>query len=294
MEMEKKTPERSIFIIWRWKEKELGLWRTAQEENHLHSISEENLFEDNLAAMADTLRAHPNLPQCLFFLHRKRHPVSYVGQLLQTLKAQLGLNDTGKLKCFLFGYGSDYLYLSKNPNGLLGDGALGGFVEDKDGATKEYHVIQDAKQRTIREENFNAIWRYYQHEFKKKLYQLERDLFLHFSPFTDPEYPGKNGSLFAHLETNSALALRLYSFIGEDIEAEEAVEHQELLFDDCSENLKAAYGLPAMKAYETLKQHINGVFLGNSLHRVPPHIAIPEVRQQFVQLRSTMPERITY
>lgn len=293
MHMEKGTPDKSIFIIWRWKEKDLGLWRTAQDDSHLHSISEENLFEDNLSAIADALQAYSSLPQCLFFLHRKRHPVSYVGQLLQFFKEQLDLTETGKLKCFLFGYGADYLYLAKNPNGLLGDGQLGGFIDDEDGLRKEYKVIEDLKQRTIREGNFNAVWRYYQHEFKKKLYELERDLFLHFSPFTNPEYRGKNGSLFAHLETNSALALRLYSFIGEDIE-EEALEYQELLFDDCSENLKTAYGVPALEAYEALKQYINEVFLGNSLHKVPPHIAIPQVRQQFVQLRSTMPERITY
>lgn len=292
--MNKRTPERALFIVWRWKEGD-ALWYTAEDRSHLHCISENRLFEEEtLEVIARRLHAYTTLPQCLIFLHRTRHPHSYVRDLFRFMQKRLNLKETGKLKCILFGYGSDFLYLTKNPKGLLGDGELGGWVDYQDGRKEEFQVIVDSEKKTVRQEHFDSVWNYYQHEFKKKLYRLERDLFLHFAPFTEPEHSQNGVSLYAHLEKDIQLSLRLLSFVGEEIEEEEASQYQELLFDDCAENLKAAYGLEASAVYDRLKQSIDEVFLGNSLHNIQPHVAIPQVRRQFIRLRSLMPERITY
>ena len=291
--MEKRTPGRALFIVWRWKDPD-SLWYAKKDHSQLHCISEDKLFEANLEAIADRLRTYSTLPQCLIFLHRKRHPNSYVQTLLKFMQEKLKFNNDGSLKCFLFGYGSDYLYLTKNPKGLLGSGELGGWVEYRDGRKEEYNVIQNLEKRTIWQENYDSVWNYYQHEFKMKLYLLERDLFLHFAPFTESEYSKNGTSLFTHLEADPPLALRLYSFVGESLDEKRADNYQELLFDDCSENLKAAYGPEASQAYEALRRSIDRVFLGNCLDKVQPQKAIPQVRRQFIQLRSLMPERISY
>lgn len=292
--MNKRTPERALFIVWRWKEAD-ALWHTAEDQSHLHCISENWLFEEEtLEIIAGHLRAYSTLPQCLIFLHRTRHPHSYVRDFFRFMQEKLNLKETGKLKCILFGGGDDFLYLKKNPKGLLGDGELGGWIGYGDDPKAEIKVIEDAQKKTIRQDHFNSVWNYYQHEFKMKVYRLERDLSVHFAPFTEPGYSQNDVSLYAHLEKDTPLSLRLLSFVGEKIEEEEASQYQEELFDDCAENLKAAYGQKASEVYSQLRKSIDEVLLGNSLEKIPPHIAIPQVRRQFMQLRDLMPERITY
>lgn len=204
----------------------------------------------------------------------------------------------------VFGGGGDYIYYdSKNDTGLLnqeGDFAINNIYkyQSKDNILLKRVAVVGALNSegmpVLKKNYFDQVWRHYCFDFKKNVYELERDLFLHFAPFTDPGYDKKDCALAVHLAANEPLALRLSSFVELNIDEKKVAEHQLPLFEDCSEILKATYGQQAFETYEELRRAIYNVFLGGNENDTQPHLAIPAVRQQFIQLRSFMPEKITY
>lgn len=304
----KKKYKKVLAILWHWdplKEKKLPFDTINIEEDEESLICRIQHGRALEAMEADMVRCTEKVRhngKFLIMIHRESLDAETHQELKNNIERAMPPGAYFDWK--VFGGGSDYIYYDcKQDSGLLNQ--EGDFVIDD---SYEYYsddgeiverlacvvVHNNEDMNLVKKNYFEQVWRYYHHEFKRKIYELERDLFLYFAPFTDPEYGKKDSILATHLKTNELLALRIQSFAGVNIDEQKANRHQALLFDHCSENLKAAYGQQALDVYESLRLNIDGIFLSNNPGEAPPHIAIPQIREQFAQLRSFMPERISY
>lgn len=300
--------KRVLAILWHWdplREKRVAydtVGVQGERESLVCRIQHVRSLKDISADMANCAKKVNADGKLIMMIHRESLGV----ETHQELKGNIekALPSGAEFDWKVFGGGSDYLYYDcRRDTGLLNQ--EGDFVIED---SYEYFsdngnilerlasvVVKGSEAQPVLKKNyFQQVWYCYHYGLKKKVYELERDLFLYFAPFTDPEYEKRNAILATHLEANELLALRLQSFVGVNVNPQKAVEYKTLLFDNCSGNLEEAYGQAAVDVHESLKQAITGVFLSKGPNEIPPYIAIPQVREGFIQLRSLMPERISY
>lgn len=151
--------------------------------------------------------------EILLFLHRNNfYTQKDVKCILKHKKKQVA-------KCFLFGEGRDFIYYKTKKMGLLESGGGDFIYNDKVRVVKKRWDDEqdDLVIEKVLQPYFDIVWSYYKHEFKKKIYELQKDLFFYCAPFTQP---GKKAVISKRkfldfLAKNPTLYYRTKSFLNE-------------------------------------------------------------------------------
>lgn len=235
------------------------------------------------------------------FLHRN-HGYNYkiIDQILSLLKV---LPDaTQKLRCFLFGEGNDYIYIAKQPRGLLGTKGTFSAIMPTNNNSKSKQLISavaDYDRKVLKKEHFDNTWKYYTNTFKAKIFELKEDLFANLLTFHQAAQT-ESQTLYNHIkqQENRLLFLRLLSFTGKvrkgsDLELAlkkyENDRKKSYLFDDCHVNLKIIYGEEESALYKQLVLAINQGLLGRD-----DYTDLIRLRDQFDSLLAALPESTYY
>lgn len=221
-------------------------------------------------------------------------------------------------KCFLFADGRDYIYYHAPNKGMLDDS--GGFKINRPQKIKVF----DRSEKTVQQPYFDYVWRYYEHEFRRKILELKQDLF---GTCGDLVFPHQ-AEFFDKLDLaqrieasdDKCLKIRLKSFLGkyddlkyrketadENIEKYEKMEEEierltdyekkeksSFIFDDCRANLMQ-HDNPkereVRKLYDQLVHQMKDIFLNcNSTNRQIHKQEIRDVRNLFGDLINNLPE----
>lgn len=247
----------------------------------------------------------------MVFLHRGNHYKE--PDVVEILK-----NHPKVDKCFLFADGRDYIYYHAPNKGLLDD--AGGFKINRVQKIKVF----DRSKKTLKQPYFDYVWRYYEHEFRRKILELKQDLFGTCGDLVLPHQAEcfDKLALVQRIETSEdkCLKIRLKSFLGkydelkyrreekeEDMEKYEKMEEEieqltdyekkekaSFIFDDCRANLMQ-HDNPKKrkerKTYDQLVHQMKDIFFNyNSTNRKVYKKEIRDVRDLFGQLINNLPE----
>lgn len=300
-----------MIILWWWKESclrdNLDEWyiEGSKGTDKVILIDEKN-SPDQLAFICQLARKNLQGGDVFIFLHRSHgYNQSAVNSILKQLKDQV--NEKHHLRCFLFGEGYSYLYISKQPKGLLGSKGtftarfLNGNGHNNGSEEQDYLIsaIANERQRLLKKSHFDYVWNYYAFSFKAKIFELKEDFFGSIMDYlVKQEISAGELYHFLKLEPNRLLLLRLLSFVGKmkkgsdlesDLKAFEIRSKKSYLFDDYNENIKLIYGEEEQVVYKTLVTGIKQSVLGASN---PPDLN--HLRDQFEALLGAMPEATYY
>ena len=300
--------KRIMIIVWTWS---FGGLETTYDEWTLNSkkYKGDKVIRLDLKwsprakeVIQELVAQHIADARVYLFLHRS-HGYNYkiIDQILSDLKSLP--EATEKLRCFLFGEGNDYIYIAKQPRGLLGTrGTLSARMPVKNGksnATQLISAVADEEKKTLKKEHFDNVWRFYTNTFKAKIFELKEDLFANLLEFHQQEQLPPR-AVYDHIkqQENKLLFLRLLSFTGKvrkGSDLELALKKYEndfkksYLFDDCHVNLKNIYGEDKSVLYKQLVTIINRGLLGQE-----DHTDLVLVRDQFDRLLDALPESTYY
>lgn len=284
-----------MIIVWRWKPlRRQKLWSDeiqikGQARDKVIRISEN--AADPKQIIYEKVEKYQDA-ELFIFLHRNKDHFDNkdVKKILTSIKQNGWAKN--KAKCFLFSGGRDYIYYGTQNEGLLDQ--YGDFMVDLDykivenGVAKYEEVSVIEKNELLQEwevlpKHFNKVWRYYQHEFKKKIFDLHIELQ---SFLVEISASHKNLDLFPAnywLEKLNERKLLLYRFrsfldaynkseldrLESGLKNQRTKELSELkkaerqngvsyIFDDCTTNLEAVTG--EKEPYLKLKKALSPVF----------------------------------
>ncbi len=272
----------------------------VRTENHQRIISNDNASNDKIIRLYldknDVTspiikqlveKYHTQNQTSIFlFLHRGN---GYTKDDVVQLKEQL----VGKLqKCFLFEGGRDYIYYKTQNEGLLDDS--GDFKVDR------YRGIQvaDDNLKIVYKKYFDKVWKYYEHEFKRKFFELEEALTrllltnLHISNKTT----FSNFDILEMIRQDKNTYLLYQSFLDQlsknelrELERIEQAQQKSLIYDDSFANLSKNQ----VYIYESLKKLLafqNGSL--NTFNKKEFSERIQTISYQFNQLIKLLPGNI--
>ncbi len=313
-----------MIIVWFWSSKavpngEMQLWTTDDGDSKLPDelicINQKKQHKFELIRKVEGIisnRISEN-NRIFIFLHRSSAQgfnSSDVVSLLESTPESL----RNGLKIFLFGENSDYLYLMNSRHGILGpDKSLGGIVNGTN-----YQVIASEKEKTIVGDKFAKIWKYYEHEFKMKIFELYEELMVAF--FAHIAHPQPEGSLLQTIRQHDddLLFLRILSLVNHkdfekpdrdltDVESSliplnykdqlrllEKKHHKSYIFDDCNANILEIYGPKVRDEYQVLKTSIDRHLLSSVKNPKPSKEIILIIEKAFDNLLAGMPEATFY
>jgi len=323
----KKTsaPQRIMIIIWKWKKSIVEndeKWRTnhkPQTADCIYCLSDGTSFPEHFKKVCKIAsECAPNAHIYIFWHRTSSYNSESVGGILRKLKAD---QPEQKAECFIFGSGSDFIYIGINEKGLLssdgagGEGCFGGIRNNE-----EIKVVVNEEQRIIDYLHFESIWNYYSHLFKSRIFDLKEDFLLHFYCWWLKDETVNPLRLAGSLDTSKGLYRRLKAFAhglseedhlkikSEIAEAKEqndenkitelSKHHSDLyVMDNCLPNLQSIYGTEVANAYlrlaELIKENIIYVPM-RSDKQIRPSETLKEIRSQFKNLLHTMPEEAYY
>lgn len=283
---------RTIIIVWSWKAAGTGegVWEVAGSSNSNDLVvchdwpALPNGDTQQLATLAGQYTQQDG--EVMIFLHRHH---GYSPEHLKQIIYQFSEDQQERLRCFLFGEGSDAIYLTNDPRGLLGTSGTFSAQLNTGGHSIEVSAIADAERRLLKSAHFDYIWDTYQLSLRRRIFELKEDLFnclgQHLPQLTFA--PGELYTLLSRQE-NKMLLLRLLSFVGrirkgseiaKEIRTFERNNNRTLTFDDCGIQLETSYGAPAAEQYALLAAYVLRHVLakGNA-------VSLPELRERFDDL----------
>lgn len=307
-----------MIIVWRWKPlRRQKFWSDeiqvkGQARDKVVRISES--AADPQQIIYEKVEKYQDA-ELFIFLHRNKDHFDNkdVKKILAYIKQSGWAKD--KVKCFLFSGGRDYIYYGTQNEGLLDQ--HGNFMVDRDyriienGVTRYEEVSVIEKNELLQEwevlpKHFNKVWRYYQHEFKKKIFDLHIELqsFLTEISASNKNLESLPGNYWLEkLKERKLLLYRLRSFLDaynkseldrlepglkkrrtkelEKLKEQESVRGISYVFDDCTTNLEAVDG--AQVPYLALKIELMPVFASNTTNTTPK-ISLERVYFLFEQL----------
>jgi len=285
---------RIMIIVWKWNEFEgfKKVFRIKGQPNDLIlAIKDSARRNDIEKEIQHQLQNEEEDKEKRFFifLHREAH---FSNEDIHTF---LNFSDKenilkGKVKCFLFSGGRDFIYYSVGNEGLLSQS--GRFMFDPDyqddfgdrKKVKVYEEINGGEDKIILPKHFNIVWDYYHYEFYDKVNDLHVDIMSSFVNLSDTSVNVEKRSLFfwkEHIRSKSFLWKRLGSFLGiyseeelnkiklehlenrravekNELEAEEVMEKQSLVFDDVTVNLQE--NTEAKLQYDKIHYYLRPLF----------------------------------
>lgn len=328
--------KRIMIIVWGWLDIEnrkqlTGLedmtWDEAiiegQEDDLIIRVNE----EESKAAKQLLYSLVERFPKAeiFIFLHRNHN---YHYEDAKEIMHHVRVNQTNKqmVKVFLFSGGRDYLYYNIANEGLLNQ--IGNFMVDyeytywdinekgkKIQKTEEVEVAKYDRKRkkwVVFPRHFNRVWRYYQHEFKKKINSLHIELmnFLVEIPSADgnqtaiplkiwhdkiAEEPNLHWRVKNFLNLYEAASLsKLPSPKKEEWKAEfrklQSLERDKeisMVFDDCNANL-SEMGNGSGDYYQELREALLPIFQEN--RDGYPCLSLIQIHQLFTNLLQSLPD----
>ena len=282
---------RTIIIVWSWKAAGTSeeVWEVTGSNNTNDLVVCRDwpaLPNGDTQQLAALIRQYTQDGEVMLFLHRHH---GYSPEHLKQLIYQIPEGQQERLRCFLFGEGSDAIYLTNDPRGLLGTSGTFSAQLDKGGHSLEVSSIADAERHLLKSAHFDYIWDTYQLSLRRHIFELKEDLFnclgQHLPQLTFA--PGELYTLLSRPE-NKLMLLRLLSFVGrirkgseiaKEIRTFERNNNRTLTFDDCGIQLETSYGAPAAEQYALLAAYVLRHVLakGNAL-------SLPELRERFDDL----------
>lgn len=290
--------KRTIIVVWSWNSAGIGegTWQvagTGHAGDQLICCDWPVNDTASLAPLEVLIQQHTQQGgEVMVFLHRYHgYHQEHIKQLLHSTTAE----QAGKLQCFLFGEGSDAVYLTSDPRGLLGtSGTFTAQLKLKDGQPVTVSAIADAERRMLKASHFNYVWELYQLALRRRIFELKEDLFNCLGQFL-PRQTFASGELYDILRRaeNRELLLRLLSFVGrvrkgsdlaKEIRIFERNNNRTLTFDDCGIQLETSYGAPAAEYYALLAAFV----LRHVLAKGDP-ISVLDLRERFEDLLLQIP-----
>lgn len=279
---------RIMIIIWKWRQlveenKVYDLFPIqSKAEDVIIRINEEKYEHQTLQDILNYIQANYDQVNVFCFLHRSTFNHNELEFILKAFKTEY----IQQLKGFLFSSGSDQIYFDTNEFGLLSAANYDFFYEanyekeilDKNGQAeiveKSVLIRNEVLQRNeVELLYFDRTWKYYEHEFKKKIDSLHIDLLSHFAEipcngWNNGEHPGtvwkdkigKDRLLFlrlnSFLNTYKDCELDDYrSLLSHELRQLKEYEEEEEIsfaFDDCFANLKEEAKTAYQDIYDTL------------------------------------------
>ena len=242
-----------------------SIYNGVETRNVLYQLIKQYAFKDN---------------NVLLFLHRGNH---YKKKDVEEI-----LNKNPNVdKCFLFADGRDFIYYNTKSKGLLDD--TGRFKIGRDKNDNAVSVLdRDTKQ--INQPYFDNVWNYYEHEFKRKIFELCEDIFDELAEFLLPKkenhFPVQ--AIVEKVKTaEKCLYIRIKSFLEyyerdysngtvdfeeydqiqdelEKLSQFEKEQNRSYIFDDCSANLEkqdTKEEKKISKTYSQLEKFMRPIFL---------------------------------
>jgi hypothetical protein len=260
---------RTIIIVWSWKAAGTGegVWEVAGSTNTKDLVVCRDwpaLPDGDTQQLAALIRQYIQQDgEVMLFLHRHH---GYYPEHLKQLIYQVSEDQQERLRCFLFGEGSDAIYLTNDPRGLLGTSGTFSAQLNTGGHSLEVSAIADAESRLLKSAHFNYIWDIYQRSLRRRIFELKEDLFTCLGQYL-PQLTYAPGELYTLLSRpeNKMLLLRLLSFVGrirkgseiaKEIRTFERNNNRTLTFDDCGIQLETSYGAPAAEQYALLAAYV--------------------------------------
>lgn len=299
---------RVMIIVWSWTQggnskvyEEWSISGSQNTEDRIITLDEKaGILEDPI--LPQIIQAHLATANIFVFLHRSHgYSSKDIQQLLSSNRPLL--QGDQELRCFLFGEGNDFIYLAKNPRGLLGTrGTFSANFQADDPHTMNPNYLDavlDIDQRIIKKEHFEAVWTYYGSAFKAKILELKESLLSTLLPqHYDEDGKERNYYELIRQPDNKLLFLRLLSFVGKirkDSDLEEELKKFEInnkksyLFDDCNAHFKGIYGEEEQKVYQLLSDEIKSSILSRKQSS-----NLISMRNHFDALLEVMPEASFY
>lgn len=257
---------RTIIIVWWWSSGSLKTtydeWQVSHSSDTLVRI-DEPYSPKALNILKEVLDQQPMGQQVLLFLHRTH---GYTATAIDEI-TKLSQN---RPKCFLFGEGSDAIYLANNPRGLLG--TKGTFVATFSSG-KQIDVREKKDARILKKAHFDHVWNFYANSFKQRIFEFSEDLYIGLTPLIST-HPIKKGAPYELLKQpgNELLLLRLLSFVGKirkdsrpeaDLRKQEIIDKRTYHFLNLSSNLTSQYPEPVTKAYVDICHTIKSSILSS-------------------------------
>lgn len=293
------TP-RIMIIVWSWKyggmEEPYDSWEVAGRPGDRLIRIDERYSATAVNQVKQLIDAQEEAASVFLFLHRRHgYTNETLSHILEAINSARRTKNT--VRGFLFGEGNDYIYIATQNRGLLGTkGTFSAMLQSPYHASSQLvSAVADANRRLLKVEHFNAVWRYYAHNFKAKLVELREDLFGAIWPISlEESVDSSTYYIFLQQTDNQLLFLRLLSFIGKirkgsDLEQTLKNYEQQLkrsfFFDDCRENLKTVYGEQKGRLYESLVSEIR-----KQLFVHHQQVDLLQLRARFDDLLCEMPE----
>lgn len=253
-----------ILIIWSWWKRTAPaflasgyeVWAVEGKPSDRLVLIDERA---DYAAIIAQLLADETQTDALVFLHRRSHnPVEDLKSVTDALRSA----DAGALrKAFAFSDGRDYLYLSANEWGLIGNE---GQLWYSSGGTKMRSA--EAAANTVRRTHFDKVWQYYSQQCKRKLLELKEELLaaLWVLPVAQSTEAVDNQTwLRAFKKEKPLLYARLLDLANEDspkfnmlLEQAEQKSQEKLRFGECRLNFSELNPADARAQYQHLADFI--------------------------------------
>jgi hypothetical protein len=288
---------RTIIVIWSWNSAGIGedTWHVANSPNtHDQLIGRDwpARTDDDTQRLQELVQEHTRPGgDLMVFLHRHHgYHQAHVKTLLRLAPAA----EDGRLQVFLFGEGSDAIYLTSNPRGLLGTAGTFSARVQAEGRVLDLTSIADIEQRTLKADHFDHVWELYQLALRRRIYELKEDLFNCLGQYL-PQQSFAPGEIYAILNRaeHRELFLRLLSFVGrirqgstlaEEIRIFERNTNRTFTFDDCGIQVETSYGVSVAEQYALLTAYV----LRHVLTKGEP-VSLIELRERFMALLLRIP-----
>ncbi len=298
--MTQTTPHpKYIFIIWScWKRSDPSFPESGFETWQVEGSAQDRLFLLNeradYASLIRILLANAPRADVLAFLHRRSHdPVKDLTGITEALKSP---EVSALRKAFAFSDGRDYLYLSANEWGLIGNE---GRLWYSSGGKKMRSAESESAPMTVRRAHFNKVWQYYSQQCKRKIFEFKEELLsaLWVSPFAHSgEAVDNQDWLSGFKKEKPLLYARLLDLANEDspkfssmLDNAEQKNQEKLRFGECRLNMTALNAHGTGTQYERLAEFIRSGMV-NAEGPVQVADSMRTLRERFEELLLNMPE----
>ena len=294
---------RIMIIVWKWetlidREPPEDIFYIKETNNDLIIRLNYRNSKASRKIILDYIKKQNKDDKVIVFLHRKQdYQLENVAYFFNKVNSSCRAKQS--FKCFLFGWGSDFIYYLQDSVGLLGQ--FGDFMNapeyyDYKESGKRAALVYDYNEKLNRNEiipyYFNTVWNYYFYGFKRKIFELKEDFLIYCVEFFIRSR--SISEVATHIEKNRLLLNRIFNFIHkEDFDKKYIIETGQkaekiYLFGDELNNIEEVYGKKINRKYKELASTLNLILEGKNIERN----TLKTIRNQFDTLLNGIPGEI--
>ncbi len=282
-------PKRTIIIAWWWSSGGLtdtfDEWKVTDSSDGL--VRMDIPYRSGAFGTLQQILRQRAGQNVLLFLHRAH---GYTQQSIEEITQLPEVSQLQKFDAFLFGEGSDYLYIANNPRGLLG--SKGTFIANFPSG-ESISAIANETLQTIKKGHFDNVWSYYKNSYRQRVFECSEDLYIALTPLAIQQ-PIEKGTPYQLLRKpgNELLLLRLVSFVGKmrkgskpesDLRRYEMLHKRTYNFANLAQYLSLNHPPQTLEAYHNLIDTIKAALLSNK-----EELRLSELRDEFTSFIEKM------